>query len=169
MSTRRLDIRSEAGSWLPVGLMMGVVAGIVFIIFETVTAGITGPSPAMPLRMISAIVLGAGALQPSINVAAAAVVGLIVHFILSAIFGLIFGVVVWIVGPLTRSRGTLIAAATVYGFLLWIINFYVVAPQAFPWFAEANPVVQFVAHTFFFGAPLGLLLATRSSSSGRRL
>jgi hypothetical protein len=47
------------------------------------------------------------------------------------------------------------------GFALWIVNFYVIAPFAFPWYAMANPVVQFLAHTFFFGTALGLLLTSR--------
>lgn len=38
-----------------------------------------------------------------------------------------------------------------------------IAPFAFPWFGMANPVVQFFAHTFFFGTVLGLLLASRVS------
>ncbi len=45
--------------------------------------------------------------------------------------------------------------------LLWLVNFYVVAPVLFPWFLMANPVVQFLAHTFFFGTVLGLSLGAR--------
>lgn len=149
---------------------MGIIAGISFIIFELVIAGITGPSAAMPLRAISAIVLGPGALEPSIHVAVAVIVGLIVHFILSAIFGLVLSVVIGIIRPLSNNRGMLLLSATVYGLFLWIINFYVIAPQTFPWFTESNPVVQFFAHTFFYGSVLGLLLgvAWRGDSQTRR-
>jgi hypothetical protein len=38
---------------------------------------------------------------------------------------------------------------------LWIVNFYVIAPIAFPWFLQANPLLQFIGHTFFFGSVLG--------------
>ena len=34
----------------------------------------------------------------------------------------------------------------------------VIAPVAFPWFAQTNAVVQFFAHTLFYGTVLGLLL-----------
>ena len=62
------------------------------------------------------------------------------------------------------SRGALIGAAAVGGLLLWLVNFYVIAPVAFPWFTMANQVVQFFAHTIFFGAAFGLLLAGRLTS-----
>lgn len=170
IGTIRLDPQSGVRRWARTGLTMGIIAGISFIVFELVIAGITGPSAAMPLRAISAIVLGRGALEPSIHVAVAVVVGLIVHFILSAIFGLILGVVIGIIRPLSNNRGMLLLSAVVYGLLLWLINFYVIAPQTFPWFTEANPIVQFFAHTVFYGSVLGLLLgaAWRGDSRTRR-
>lgn len=105
--------------------------------------------------------LGAGALPPPPVASLGAVIplGLIVHFILAAIYGVVFGAVVSFLGPLRSSRGVLVVAASIYGFLLWILNFYVIAPVLFPWFTQANPLVQFIAHTFFFGTALGLVLA----------
>ncbi len=47
------------------------------------------------------------------------------------------------------------------GLLLWLVNFYVIAPVAFPWFGMADPVVQFIAHAFFFGTAPGSLLTWR--------
>lgn len=44
------------------------------------------------------------------------------------------------------------------GLPLWLVNFYIIAPAVFPWFTNANPVVQFLAHTFFFGTALGIYL-----------
>jgi hypothetical protein len=46
----------------------------------------------------------------------------------------------------------------VLGLPLWLVNFYIIAPAVFPWFTNANPVVQFLAHTFFFGTALGIYL-----------
>lgn len=59
------------------------------------------------------------------------------------------------------------AAGAVFGLLLWVVNFYLISPLAFPWFAMASPLVQFLAHTFFFGAVLGALFAL-ISIGGRR-
>ena len=165
MSAAREESGSSIGSWVLYGLLGGLIAGLVFLVFEMVFAGIAGPSPFGPPRMISAIALGQGALppQPAIGINTALPVALVVHFINSAVFGAIFGAIVGLVGALRGSRGILIGAATVFGLVLWIVNFYVIAPIAFPWFQSAAVPVQFVAHTFFFGTALGLLLVPRLS------
>jgi uncharacterized membrane protein YagU involved in acid resistance len=140
---------------------MGILAGIVFMVFEMVVAGIMESNPFAPPRMISAIALGDEALpmMPMIGLAAALPVAMIIHFILSAIYGGIFGAIAASIRALHTNRWVLIGAATAFGLLLWLVNFYVIAPVLFPWFLMASPVVQFLAHTFFYGTALGLLLA----------
>ncbi len=164
MDEVRQESRSGIRSWTLSGLLAGLIGGLVFLVFEMVFAGIAGPSPFGPPRMIGAIALGQGALPPqsSIGIATVLPVALIIHFINSAIFGSIFGAIVGLTGALRRSRGALVGAATVFGLVLWIVNFYVIAPIAFPWFQSAAVPVQFVAHTFFFGTALGLLIALRA-------
>jgi hypothetical protein len=63
--------------------------------------------------------------------------------------------------PQLRSNTLpLVAWASAAGFALWIVNFYVIAPIAgWNWFPDGtDPLVQFVAHTFFFGSALGIYL-----------
>lgn len=166
MSATRLDAQSGTGSWAGAGLIAGLIAGVIFLVFEMLVAGIMTPSAFGPPRMMSATVLGQGALppQPAIGIATALPVALVVHFALSSVYGVAFGAVAGSLGFLRSSRGVLVAAATVFGLGLWIVNFYVFAPiLGWNWFAMANPVVQFVAHTFFFGLPIGLLLASRAA------
>lgn len=145
--------RAEVPWALTQGAIGGIIAGVVFAAFEMIaSAAMMGPGAFfMPLRMIGAILLGPGALDPSYSLVAAGLAGLVVHVVLAAIYG---GVFAMLFGGL-RSAWTDIAIGAGYGLALWLINFYVIAPMAFPWFLEANPVVQFVAHTFFFGAVLG--------------
>jgi hypothetical protein len=100
---------------------------------------------------IGAIALGPGALEPTYSLWAAGLAGLVVHVVLVVIYG---GVFAMAFGGL-RSAAADVGIGAAYGLALWLLNFYVIAPVAFPWFLEANPVVQFVAHTFFFGAVLG--------------
>jgi hypothetical protein len=69
-------------------------------------------------------------------------------------------------GALRDNRGALIGAATVFGLVLWLVNFYVIAPVLFPWFLMSPPPVQFLAHTIFFGTALGLLIASRTGREG---
>lgn len=168
MDTAEKGARSRRSSWLVNGLMMGVVAGIVFILFEMIMAAILGDGFFAPLRMIGAIVLGPDALLPTYSVTVAALVGIVVHLVLSGTFGLIFGLIASSIRFVRASGLSLVIAATVFGILLWLVNFYVIAPMAFPWFGMANPYVQFVSHAFFFGTPLGLLLLARRLPVGVR-
>lgn len=162
MNVAQTSDRSEIGSWVTVGALMGLLAGAVFILFEMVAAMMINqpPGAAGPLRLIAAIVLGKEALPPGsqVGTGTALATGFIVHFILSAIFGAVFGAIVALVGTLRTNRWLLIGAATFYGLVLWIGNFYVVGNILFPWFTQTNPFLQFIAHGFFFGAILGLLL-----------
>jgi hypothetical protein len=162
-TTRRVVMAPKAGGWGLAGSLLGISAGGIFLIFEMTVAGNVGPSAFGPLRMISAMVLGEGALpgQPTMNLPIVVPVSLVVHFALSAVYGAAFGTVARSIGALKGSRRALVGAATAFGFALWIVNFYVIAPVLFPWFGMANPVVQFIAHTFFFGTTLGLMLAQR--------
>jgi hypothetical protein len=135
------------------------LAGLVFALFQVImaAAGI-GPPPNELIEMVEGVTtFGGAASAPGIAAPELAIAGL-THLVLSAIYGAVFGAVASKVGALRNNRIALIGAATVFGLLIWIVNFYVIAPVAFPWFAQTNAVVQFFAHTLFYGTVLGLLL-----------
>ncbi len=145
--------RSEVPWALGVGVIGGLVAGVVFAAFEMMASAAMMGMDAffMPLRMIGAILLGRGALDPSYSIWAAATAGMLVHMLLAMVYGIVFAVVL---GGLRSAASDIMLGGT-YGFALWIVNFYLIAPRAFPWFLDASPVVQFIGHTFFFGVVLG--------------
>jgi uncharacterized membrane protein YagU involved in acid resistance len=143
----------------------GIVAGIVFAAFEMLAAAmLMGPdAAAMPLRMIGAMVLGEQALDPGYSLMTAAMTGVVVHLILSIVFTGIFAAIaapMLAATGLGTTNGTLAVAGTAFGIVLWLVNFYVVAPAAgWTWFPErTDPVVQFLAHAFFFGCTAGWML-----------
>jgi len=146
------------------GALAGIVAGIVFAAFEMIVSALmTGPEAFfMPLRMIGAIALGPEALDPGYSIVTAGVTGVIVHLVLAIIYGVIFGEI----AAMLRGQGAFTIAGSIFGLALWLINFYVIAPFAFPWFLDANPLVQFIAHTFFFGSVLGYYLWESHRRSG---
>jgi hypothetical protein len=141
---------------------MGIAAGGVFLIFEMIVSAITGSSAFEPFRMIAAVALGAGALsaEPTIGLPTVVPVTLAVHYTLSAFYGAVFSTITAVTSTLRNDRIALVVAASVFGFVLWLANFYVIAPALFPRFLMANPVVQFFAHTFF-GTALELMLGIR--------
>lgn len=146
------------------GAIAGIVAGLVFAAFEmTASAFMMGADAFfMPLRMIGAIALGPEALDPAYSLLSASVAGVLVHMGLSIIYGLLFGEA----STVLRGPAAFIGLGSVFGLALWLVNFYLIAPVAFPWFLDASPVVQFVAHTFFFGAILGWFLWKSHERSG---
>lgn len=167
--TRSRNEGSGLDERLGAGMGLGLVAGGVFIAFEVVVAAIFGPGPLGPVRMISAIFLGPGAMEPVATVAPLVGIGLLVHFLLSAVYG---GVFLAVAGGLEdRGRGALVGSGVAFGLALWVVNFYLLSPSLFPWFEMANPVVQFFAHALFFGGALGFLVAVkhRTASPARRV
>lgn len=153
--------RSGLGAWAGIGALMGIFAGLVFALFQLIMAtAVLGPVPSELIVMVEGVAYGGVPVPtgaPAIAAPAVAI-AILIHLLLSAIYGAIFGAVAPKVRALRNDRKALIGAATVFGLLIWIVNFFVIAPVAFPWFAETNQVVQFVAHALF-GAVLGLLLA----------
>ncbi len=168
MATVETRARHDIGWWVKQGAIGGLIAGIVFAMFEMLMAALLQEAFFGPLRMIGATVLGRDALQPGYPLATAAVVGMLVHMILSVAYGIVFALVVSYAPTLARTALLLVTAAGLYGLLLWLLNFYAVAPLAgWSWFPNrTNPLVQFVAHTFMFGAVLGLYLDRVTAQRG---
>jgi hypothetical protein len=150
------------GWWIGQGALGGVIAGLVFAVFETVAAIVMEGIGAMfmPIRMISGIVLGPAALDPAYPLVTALIAGVLLHVVLSAIFGAIIGAIGFLLPAVSHVSGRWLLMTTSLGFALWIVNFYVIAPAAgWLWFTlMTNPVIQAGAHMFFFGSILGFYL-----------
>ena len=159
--------------WDRQGLRGGVLAGIGFAFVELVMMDLQGGHLVVArfLRRIAAMWIGPQALAPDFPFTVVAVVGMLIHFGLSALFGLLF---TWLtesrVQELARSRVILLVATTVYGLLLWPLNVYVIAPFiGWEWFAqETTPAVQAAAH-LCYGFLLGLYLDHRLASRPDRV
>ncbi len=152
----------RTGAWIRAGLIGGMIAGIAFAMFEMIMAALLNGSDAffMPLRMIGAIGLGATALDPASSLLSAGVAGLVIHMVLSMMYGVMVAGVLALVPSLSRSAASILVVSSVAGFALWIMNFFVLAGVfGWTWFPDSqNIAVQFVAHTFMFGTVLGLFL-----------
>ncbi len=138
------------------GAVGGIVAGVVFagvtMWFTESTAG----KADMPLRMISTIVKGDKAMAAGTTSVG---LGLVVHMVVSALFGALFALAV----PRLRSNGTIALAGTLYGGLLYVVNFLVLAPLVFTVFEDANQPFELFGHIVF-----GTLLGFAFFSSGAR-
>jgi uncharacterized membrane protein YagU involved in acid resistance len=106
--------------------------------------------------MISTIVKGYAAMAEGTSDPA---VGVVVHVLLSALFGMVFALAV----PWFRTNGTVAVAGTAYGLLLYVVNFLVLTPLLFTTFKAANQPFEVFAHMVF-----GTLLSFAFFGSGAR-
>lgn len=140
------------------GILSGLIAGLVFMMLEMLMVWlIQGESPWGPPRMIAAMVLGRHVLPPpatfDIGVVMAA---MMVHFVLAIIYGLIVGLIVHKVGRI----GMALLVGAGFGLAIYLVNFYMIAPAAFPWFSMARNWISLFSHVMFgivtAGAYVGL-------------
>jgi hypothetical protein len=150
------------GRALSVGALAGVGAGISLALFVMVTDAILGNGFLDWLRYSAAIALGSAALLDS-SPPTVLIVGLIVHLSLAGLYGAVFAVAARYI---TFLRRDLLVATTLFGLGIWILNFRVFSPWLFPWFDDSPVIVQFVAHTVFYGMLLGLILLEFTPSGG---
>ncbi len=99
-------------------------------------------------------------MEPATPLLTAAMTGMGLHMMLSIVYGVLFAWLVTVVPSVRGSSLAAIAAASLFGLLLWLVNFYLLAPPAgWMWFpTKTNPLQQFIAHTFGFGTLLGVYL-----------
>jgi len=156
VATGRSTIEEPLVRRLVRGAVGGVAAGLVFAAVTMWFADSTGGTAELPLRMIATIVKGDQAMATGTTSPA---LGGVVHVALSAVFGMVFALAV----PRFRTNGTVALAGTVYGLLLYVLNFLVLTPLVFTTFRMANQPFEVVAHLVF-----GTLLSFAFFGSGVR-
>lgn len=155
-------VRGLVTSYVYAGIVGGLVAGLIFAVMEMIFAAAMGMSALMPIRMFASILLGQTALSPATSLSLVLPVAIIAHFAIAAFWGAIFGLIAGSIRGF-GSIGAFALAGVVFGTLVWLIDFYVLAPLFWSWFIETNALGQFILHALFYGLPLGLWLgyATR--------
>jgi len=162
---RRSTIVMSSGTLrqtLGVGVLAGLGAGITLALFVMVMDAILGDSFLDWLRYSAAIALGSSAL-PERSPLTVLIIGLILHLSLASLYGATFAVAARYI---TFLRRNLLIATTLFGLGIWLLNFYVFSPWLFPWFQDSPNLVQFMAHTIFYGMPLGVILLEFTPSGG---
>jgi hypothetical protein len=141
------------------GAGFGAAAGLMLMAMESAGAAILGAPPLAPLRLFSSVVLGRSALVDA-PLGLVFGVGLLTHLVLSALFGVLYGLIyAQLAHDGQRSYGVQAGLGMLFGFLLWLVNFHVIARLFYPWFLDPPQGFQALVHAAFFGLPLGLLFA----------
>ncbi len=136
------------------GALAGFLAGVVFMAINAWSATSTGHPAFTPFRTVATLAQGP---PPA---AATVWIGMVIHSLLAALFGLVLAIVF---APLRRRgvrTGALIWAGLVYGGLIYVVDFQVLARLVgqFTAFRSTNQPLELAAH-LVFGAVLAGLLA----------
>ncbi len=130
---------------LSAAIKAGLLGGLVFMMLEMMLVAVAlAGSPWGPPRMIAAIGMGKAVLPPPATFDAGVMaVAMVIHFVLSAIYGII--VAMFVRG---RSSGTAAMIGAVFGLVLYLVNFYALT-AIFPWFAMGRTWVSILSHIVF--------------------
>ena len=143
-STNRPEIREGANVWA--GLIAGLVAGAAYLTAQMCFAAtVYGGGGWEPLQRISAMLLGDDVVPPPSEISLTiAGIGLLIHLPLSAIYGRV-------IAAFVRFQSTAVAALRggALGLLIFAVNFWLVAPIAFPWFVESRNALTAIDHALF--------------------
>lgn len=150
------------------GARFGAAAGLIFGVAATIGAILVGYSGLMPLRLSSSILLGQAAMAEA-STGTVIVVGLIVHFAVSIYWGLLFGLTHdRFIGRLRMRNPARLSLGVLFGFLVYLVNFHVIARFFYPWFLEPIQGILAGIHALFFGLPLALMYVQRERRSKPR-
>lgn len=135
---------SESGINWSAAARAGLVGGAAFLALDMVLVPLFSGGGSEPLRLIAAIVLGEKVLSPSATMSASVVlVALLVHMVLSTLYGLTISLIVHRTGIATASL-----LGSIAGLGLYVLNFYVFT-SVFPWFATERTWVTVLVHLVF--------------------
>ncbi len=152
------------------GSIGGLLAGIAFIVAETLSSGsIQENNFLYPFRLIAAFLLQR---DPSdVTFPTVLAVALVFNLLYAMVLGVIGAYLLALFFPNSVSDIIIILYGMAFGFLVWVFNYYILARMmTLPWFViGVNPFVQFLWYTFVFGMVLGLYFRVMLGSRDSRL
>ncbi len=161
METRRENTgaRVDTGTWAGTGIIGGIVAGIAMAMVAMVWMALAGQGFWKPMDVIASILLGKSAIQAGFQVVPE-LLGMMIHLVLSAAFGLVFA---FVVARTSWSSGAIVGAALAYGLLLWIVNVVIIDTLFIPAGLSLAPTPLMVVVHLVYGLVLGLIAAPKLS------
>jgi hypothetical protein len=150
------------------GVLASLGAGLIFGVVETLGSAILGGSLLWPMQAAASLLIRERAFLPE-YFALAIPLGVSIHFSLAMLYGYAFGI-----ANSNAAFSTLMSPVrelvlgSLYGVLLWFVNFLLIGPYLYPWLEDTRPVLQLVAHVAFFGVPLAGIFELRERRTLRR-
>ncbi len=149
------------GTWAGTGIIGGIIAGVAMAMVAMVWMMLAGAGFWKPMDLIASILLGKSAISAGFQMVPE-LVGMMIHLMLSAAFGLVFA---FFVSRTSWSSGAITAAALAYGLLLWIVNVVIIDTLFIPAGLSLAPTPLMVAVHLVYGLVLGLVVEPKLSSN----
>lgn len=142
------------------GLAAGLVLGATAVIISTALS----ESAWMPFRFAAAFVVGPDAFNADFPLGAALLLGVAIHFTLSALLGVLFVGVLALSYQLSARSWLLIIYGAAFAFGVWEVNFLAIVPTFFPYLSgQLDLATQvwngIVSYVVIYGPVLGLYVA----------
>ena len=133
-------------------VLAGLIAGVVYMPGRMLFAAVLTPhGSGAPLNRIAALLLGPDVLPPHPTTFVVIGIALLIHACLSLVCG-------QVIGHLVRHRPVLRAAllGLAIGLGIFALNYFVIAPLMFPWFADGAHVGTALSHMVFGAVAAGV-------------
>jgi uncharacterized membrane protein YagU involved in acid resistance len=140
------------------GAIAGLIAGVVMAMWAMIVAAVMGVGLLAPPQMIAEPFFGP--YRMGTFSAAAFVVGLMVHMMFSAVFGVIFALI-W--QRIARGGVVAVLGGMVYGVIVWAVMGYVVSPIVGAHITQEMPTWAWIVAHLMFGVVLGVWPVLRSA------
>lgn len=158
--SQQAPARAEvSGLSLPVaGVISGVVAGAAYLAAQVSFTGLVHPGGSVePLQRIAAILLGPDAAPPPAEMNFTILgMAFLIHFALAMVYGRLLAEVVG-----RRSLVPALGIGAGLGLALFGLNFELIAPSAFPWFADTVRATTLLDHVLFGAIAAGSCVLLR--------
>jgi len=128
VEVERRDPWELTGHGMFAGVLAGLALGVTAIIASTALRG----DPWLPLDFAAAIVVGPEALAPTFPSGASLALGMVIHLLLSVMFGVLFLSALALTFQLSARPQLLLVYGVGFAFLVWEVNFLAVLPVVAP-------------------------------------
>lgn len=150
------------------GAVAGIFAGTILLGAQIGLYALRGDPIAAPLQMSASIALGAQALLSTATSTLVLVLGLFIHLLLSASYGVLFVVLLDLFDPLQAYPAMFPLYGAALGLIIWFVNYQLIAPLGAPQFTMVDQFwLGVVPHVLFFGLPMGWIMAALVSGPVR--
>lgn len=131
----------------PAALIAGFLAGALLMILEFLWAVTGGNDPWAVAHKVAGITLGHNVATTSGFSTGVIATALMTHYVLGMLFGCILAAILSTF-RLDDSPGMAFGIGAVFGLVIYIFNFYVMA-KAYPWFVDMRTLETFIGHVIF--------------------